>query len=133
METIDTIEEAKTVDKLTKVYVKIREKRREIAKQDEELKAQIDVISEKLLEICKEQGTFTLRTEYGTVSRRANKHYWTSDWDSFGRFIKEHDALSLLQHRINNANMVQFLEENPDLHPPGLNADVTQTIVITKR
>lgn len=133
METTDTAEEAKTVDKLTKVYVKIREKRRELAKQDEELKAQIDVISEKLLEICKEQGTFTLRTEFGTVSRRANKHYWTSDWESFGKFIKEHDAFALLQQRINNTNMVQFLEDNPALFPPGLNADVTQTIVITKR
>lgn len=127
------IEEATTVDKLTKVYVKIREKRRELEEKDKELKAQLDAISEKLLDICREQGTFTLRTEHGTVSRRLNKHYWTSDWDSFAKFIKEHDAFALLQQRINNANMVQFLEENPDLHPPGLNADVKQTVVITKR
>jgi hypothetical protein len=48
-------------------------------------------------------------------------------------FIKEHDAFALLQQRINTTNMNQFLEENPDLHPPGLNADATQSIVITKR
>ncbi len=130
---MDEVEDAATVDKLTKVYVKIRDKRRELEKQDAELKAKLDTISDKILEICKEQGTFTLRTEFGTVSRRLNKHYWTSDWDSFGKFIKEHDAFSLLQQRINNTNMAQFLEENPDLHPPGLNADVKQTIVITKR
>jgi hypothetical protein len=41
--------------------------------------------------------------------------------------------MSLLYQRINTANMEQFLEENPESHPPGLNADVTQTIVITKR
>jgi hypothetical protein len=35
--------------------------------------------------------------------------------------------------RINNTNMAQYLEENPDVHPPGLNADVTQSIVIVKR
>jgi hypothetical protein len=35
--------------------------------------------------------------------------------------------------RINSANMAQFLEENPELLPPGLNAEVSQTITILKR
>ena len=124
---------ALTADKLTEIYVKIRDARRELATRDEELKAQLDTVSEKLLEICKEQGASTIRTEYGTVSRRTNKRYWTSDWDSFFRFLKEHDAFSLMQHRINNNTMAQFLEENPDLHPPGVQADASYTIVITKR
>jgi SPX domain protein involved in polyphosphate accumulation len=122
-----------TAEKLAKVYVKIRDKRRELAKQDEELKEQLEVVAQQLLEICKEQGASTIRTEFGTVSRRTTKNYWTSDWDSFYKFIKEHDAFSLMFQRINGANMSQFLEENPELHPPGLNADVTQTVVITKR
>jgi hypothetical protein len=29
--------------------------------------------------------------------------------------------------------MAQFLEENPDTLPPGLNAEVNQTIVIVKK
>lgn len=122
-----------TADKLTKIYVKIREKRRELAKQDDELKAQLDTISSQLLDICKEQGATTIRTEHGTVSKRTTKHFWTSDWESFYKFIKDNDAFSLMFQRINNTNMAQFLEENPDIHPPGLNADVTQTIVIVKR
>lgn len=121
------------VEQLTRVYVKIREKRRELAKQDEELKEQLDTVSQQLLEICKAQGAATIRTDYGTVSRRTTKNYWTSDWDSFYKFIKEHDAFSLMFQRINSANMSQFLEENPDVLPPGLNAEVAQTIVITKR
>ena len=122
-----------TAEKLAKVYVKIRDKRRELAKQDEELKEQLDLVAHELLEICKEQGASTIRTQYGTVSRRVTKNFWTSDWDSFYNFIKEHDAFSLMHQRINNTNMSQFLEENPDALPPGLNSDVTQTVVITKR
>jgi hypothetical protein len=122
-----------TAEQLARVYVKIRDKRRELAKQDDELKEQLDAISLQLLEICKAQGASTIRTEHGTVSRRTSKNYWTSDWGSFFQFIKEHDAFSLLQHRINNANMATFLEENPDLCPPGMNAEVSQTVVITKR
>jgi sugar phosphate isomerase/epimerase len=125
--------EKPTAERLAKVYIKIRDKRRELAKQDEELKEQLDIIANELLEICKEQGASTIRTEYGTISRRVTKNYWTSDWDSFFKFIKEHDAFSLMHQRINNTNMSQFLEENPDALPPGLNSDVTQTVVITKR
>lgn len=120
-------------DRLTKIYVKIREARRDLAKKDKELEEQLDLVAQELLQICKEQGAATIRTSHGTVSRRSNKRYWPTDWDAFYKFIKEQDALSLLFQRINTTNMDQFLEENPDSYPPGLNADVTQTVVITKR
>lgn len=120
-------------DRLAKIYTKIRAKRLELEKEVQALKDQQDVVAKEILELCKEHGTYTMRTEHGTISRRVNKNYWTSDWHSFYQFVKEHDAFSLLQQRIHNGNMEQFLEENPDMHPPGLNADQNQTIVITKR
>ncbi len=126
-------EAAPTAEKLAKVYVKIREKRRELAKQDDELKEQLDTVAAQLLEICKEQGASTIRTQYGTISRRVTKNFWTNDWDSFFKFIKDNDAFSLIQQRINNTNMSQFLEENPEALPPGLNAEVNQTVTIVKR
>jgi hypothetical protein len=122
-----------TAEQLTRIYVKIREKRKELDRQSAELKEKQDLIAAELLEICKAQGASTIRTDYGTVSKRVSKNYWSSDWDAFFKFVKEQDAFSLMQQRINNANMAQFLEENPDLHPPGLNADVNQTVVIIKR
>lgn len=124
---------AMNAEKLAEVYVKIRDARRELAKRDEELKSQLDTIAEELLVICKDQGASTIRTPHGTISRRVDKHYWTNDWDSFFRFVKENEAFALMQRRINNSNMEQFLEENPNLHPPGLQADMKQSIVITKR
>ena len=120
-------------DRLAKIYVKIREKRLALEKQVQELQEQQDIVAKEILELCKEQGTYTMRTAHGTISRRVSKRYWTSDWHSFFEFVKEHDAFPLLQQRINHANMEQFLEENPELHPPGLNADQNQTVVITKR
>lgn len=119
-------------DRLAKVYVKIREKRRELAKQDKELEEQLEAVASQLLEICKEQGAATIRTSHGTISRRTTKRFWPTDWDAFYKFVKDQDALSLLYQRINTANMEQFLEENPELHPPGLNADVSQSVVIVK-
>jgi hypothetical protein len=120
-------------DRLAKIYVKIREKRLALEKDVAALQEQQDIVAKEILEICKEQGASTIRTEHGTISRRTSKRFWTSDWDAFFKFVKEQDALSLMQQRIHVANMEQFLEENPDLHPPGLNADATQTIVIIKK
>jgi|TARA_R110000868_G_scaffold197907_3_gene444134 hypothetical protein len=122
-----------TADKLVKIYIKIRDKRAELAKEADALEEQQNTIQTKLLEICKEQGLESLRTEFGTVTKRVAKRYWTSDWDSFYKFMKEHDAFQLLQQRITTTNMEQFLEENPDLHPPGLNVDANYAVTVRRK
>ena len=121
------------VNKLVKVFLKIREKRAELAKQDTELEEQQNVIESRLLDICKEMGTDGLKTELGTVSRSIKKRYWTSDWHSFYNFLKEHDAVELLEKRISQVNMATFLEENPDAFPPGLQVDSRYTAVIKRK
>lgn len=122
-----------TADKLAKVYVKIRAERQELAKREQALKEQQETIAKHLLNLCKEQGATTIRTEHGTISRRADTRYWTNDWQSFFNFIRENNALYLLQRRINDTNMEQFLKDNPDTLPPGLNAETSHTVVVTKR
>ena len=121
-----------TADKLVKAYIKIRDKRLELEKQIRDLEEQQEVIQTELLSICKDTGTDGLKTQYGTVSRKLNKRYWTSDWDSLYQVIKEHDAFYLLHQRISNKAMQQFLEENPDVHPAGLNLDSRYAVTVTR-
>jgi hypothetical protein len=122
-----------TADKLVKIYIKIRDKRAELTKEADALEEQQNIIQAKLLEICKDTGAESLRTEFGTVTKRISKRYWTSDWDSFYKFMKEHDAMQLLQQRVSNGNMEQFLEENPDIHPPGLNVDASFAVTVRRK
>jgi hypothetical protein len=123
-------------DKLVSIYRKIRGviDEKEAAHKDEigGLKAHLDVVSAKILEICNEQNLDSLRTPEGTVTRRAVTRYWTNDWESMYRFIKEQDAPYLLEQRIHNGNMRQFLDENPDTLPMGLNADTKYAITVRK-
>lgn len=127
------MEDKLNAEKLVSIYVKIRDKRTELAKQDKALSEQLQTVATQLLEICKEQGASTIRTEHGTISRRITKRFWLTDWELFYKFIKENDAINLLQQRVHTSHMEQFLAEHPDLTPPGLNADVEQTVVIIKR
>lgn len=124
-------------DRLVKAYVRIRDRRKELAtqfeKEDAELKDTLEVIESELLNICKETGADSLRTEFGTVSRKLAKRYWTNDWHSFHEFLKEHGTLELLEKRIAQTNMTTFLEENPDLLPPGLQVDSKYTVTVRRK
>jgi len=121
------------VDRLVRAYIKIRDARSELEKKATELEEQQKLIQGRLLDICKETGVESLRTEFGTVTRRSTKNYWTNDWGSLYEFIKKNDAFPLLQRRISNAAMDTFLEENPDLHPPGLNVDAAYTVSVRRK
>ena len=123
-------------DKLAEIYIKIRDKRVELKEkfeeQDNELKAQQDLLAEQMLALCHEQGADSIKTPAGTIIRKVDTRYWTTDWDSMYQFIEEHDAFPLLEKRLHQTNMRQFLEENPDLLPAGLQADSKYTVVVRR-
>ncbi len=85
-----------------------------------------------MLELCSEQNVDSLKTQEGTISRRVLSNYWTSDWESFYKFINEHEALHLLEKRIHNSNMKEFLVDNPDVLPQGLQANTKYVISVRK-
>lgn len=124
------------VDKLSSVYVKIRDKKSEIkAAFDEEYKrlnAQQDKIKSALLDYCKEQGLESFKTASGTVSRSVRKRYWTSDWPHMYEFIAEHNCPEFFEKRLNQTAVKQFMAENPDIIPKGLNTDAEFSVSVTK-
>lgn len=123
-------------DKLVSIYRKIRAAmdEKEAAHKEEigALKEHLDLVTGEILRICNEQNLDSLRTPSGTVTRRTVTRYWTNDWEAMYRFIKEQDAPYLLEQRIHNTNMRQFIEENPDNLPMGLNADTKYAITVRK-
>ena len=73
-----------------------------------------------------------IRTAAGTVTRSTITRFWTSDWESMYQFIRDRDAPFLLEQRIHNGNMRQFLEDNPEDLPIGLNADTKYVVRVRK-
>jgi hypothetical protein len=121
-----------TAEKLVAAYVKIREAIADKNSEIDAMKEQQKMISDKLLEICNEQNMNGFQTPFGTVSRRVDSRYWTSDWDSMYKFIKEHDAFHLLEKRVHNTNMKEFLAENPNTLPEGLQSKNEYVISVRK-
>lgn len=125
-----------TAEKLVKVYVKMRDYRAQLKAQYEEqdntVKEQMELVEAQLLEMCKTTGADSLRTKYGTASRTVQTRYWTSDWEAMHKFIMEHNAPDLLERRISQRQMQEFIKENPDAMPVGLNVDNRYTVSVRR-
>lgn len=118
-------EDTVPLDVLARVYRKIRAQIGELTQEYdtkvEALKAQQEEVKNAIKDQMKVMGVSSVRTPAGTIVLSIKTRYNTQDWDSFKRFVIEHDAVDLLEKRIAQGNMAQFLEENPGVVPPGLN------------
>ena len=123
-------------DKLAKVYIKMRDTlqqmQREFEEEEANIRAQMEIIEQKLLEICKETGADSIKTPFGTVMRSTKTRYWPSDWASMYEFIRQHDAYDLLERRVHQTNMKAWLEENPSLLTQGLNAETRYSVTVRR-
>jgi hypothetical protein len=128
--------ETPTAEKLTSVYIKIKDKRSELTakfkEEDSALSDQLSKVKRALLDYCEEQGVDSVKTSAGMFYRSARTRYWTSDWSSMHEFILENEVPELLDKRVNQNNIKQYLEENPDKVPKGLNVD-SEYIVSVRR
>lgn len=123
-------------NKLVQVYIKIRDAKELKKKQMEEeisaLEEQLALVEQELLELCKATGQDGGKTEYGSFTRSVKTRYWTNDWDSMYTFIRDHDAPELLERRIHQGNFVEFLKENPNLMPAGVNVESKYSITVRR-
>jgi hypothetical protein len=126
-----------SIDKIVAVYIKIRNAKEELTREYDDKIADLDeqmrTLKQKLLDISKETGVTSFKTENGTAYRTIKNRYWTNDWESFYGFMREQGAMELLEKRIHQTNMREFLEDHPEVHPPGLNVDQEYEITIRRK
>ena len=119
------------IDRLVKIHAKIKARIEALDSQVAELEEQRTEVRLAIKDMMKEQNLQTVRTTSGTVSLMTKTRYNTQDWDSFKKFIIEHEVPDLLEKRIAQGNMATFLEENPGVVPPGLNSITEFDIRVT--
>lgn len=124
------------MDKLARVYRKMQTRIQELTAtyetEVEVLKEQQEAVKTALKDQMLALGVKSVNTAEGTVILSTKTRYSTQDWDAFKEFIKENDAIDLLEKRIAQTNMATFLGENPTLVPPGLNSNSEYSISVRK-
>lgn len=115
-------------EKLTKIYLKIRDKRAEIKAafdaEDKVLIAQQDKVKAALLNFCKENDVDSVKTGAGTFFRTVKTRYWTNDWDAMNSFIEQHKTPEFYEKRLNQTAVREFINEE-------LNGEVPECINVS--
>jgi Zn/Cd-binding protein ZinT len=126
-----------SVDRLTGVYIKIRDARTALAAkfkaEDGELQEQLEQVKRALLDYCETNGLESARTSAGTFYRTVKTRYWTSDWESVYKFVIDQNMPELFEKRLNQTALKELIEEDPDFALPGLNSDSEYVITVRKK
>lgn len=112
------------VDKLVKIFVKIRDAKAEKKKAYE---AEAKILDEKLAMVATElkaraqsEGVEGFRTEFGAVYLSETMKTSCADWSAFGDFLKTHDPLEFMEKRISSTAIKEFMKANEGQLPPGV-------------
>ena len=126
-----------TPQRLTETYLKIKAKRAELSAEfkdkDSELADNLEIVKRALLKYCEDEGVESVKTSAGMFDRSVKTRYWTSDWESMYKFVMENEVPEFFDKRLNQGNVRQFLEDNPDLVPRGLNVDSEYAVAVRKK
>ena len=119
---------------LVRTYIKIRNAIQKLETEHKNalqlLETDKDAITAKLLELCNGESLNGFKTDAGTVSRKVQSRFWASDWEEMYAYVNEHQAPYLLEKRIHNGNMKEFLQGNKP--PQGLQVDNKYVISVRK-
>jgi hypothetical protein len=125
------------LDELVKAYLTIRSARDNLARQyelkDGELDQEMKQLELVMLDECNAINADSIKTGNGTITKTVREHYSCNNWDEFKAYIREHDALELLQQRIHNGNFKEHMasREKEGL-PPGVNSMREYSVVVRK-
>jgi len=125
----------KKLDKVAATYVKIRDARSALKKEYEaavlKLKDQLETIDGFLLATLQELGVESARTAHGTIYRSIDVKPSCGDWDAFGTWIIENEAVDALERRVKKSFITEYMETHDDELPPGIS--VTREFTVTVR
>lgn len=125
-----------TADRVAQKYVEYKNKLEELEREHKErckpYQERMVVLQGIMIDLCKQLGVTSMRTPHGTIMKSVKTKYWASDWDEFKKFLLKNEALDLVERRIHQGNMAEFLKENPDKVPVGLNVDSEYTATVRR-
>jgi hypothetical protein len=120
------------MDRLARIYLKIRTAIAEKNQQLNELEEQRKTVANAMKDQLQAAHVSSMRTEFGTVTLMQKTRFWSADWEEFEKFCLQQRTIAFLEKRIVSSTMTKFLEANPGLVPPGLNSDSEYVVSVRK-
>jgi len=128
--------EDQSMDKLSASYILLRAEREQLKlvyeADDAVLNQAMTEIENQMLDVMNSTNATSISTDNATVIRTVRKRYNPSNWEAVYKMIAKHEAFGLLEKRIHNGNMKDFLEQYPDEYPAGLNVDSRYAVTVRR-
>ena len=120
-----------TIGELIDAMYRVRQKRLEVQKKVDDLKAKQNQIEDMLMNALTKQNTRKGEGSLASASISTAINPVVNDWDKLNRFILRHKELALFQKRLSAPRYRELLEEHPR-GIPGLDSFVQKTINLRK-
>ena len=120
-----------TIGELIDAMYRVRQKRLEVQKKVDDLKAKQNQIEGMLMDALTKQNTRKGEGSLASASISTAINPVVNDWDKLNRFILRHKELALFQKRLSAPRFRELLEEHPR-GIPGLESFEQKTINLRK-
>jgi len=124
-----------TVDEVVKGYIKLRDKKNEIKKEQAE---ELRPLTEKMMLLenwlqrdLMTRGVESERTKEGTAFMSTVASATVKDRDALFEFVKENEMWDLLENRVSKSVVRDYLEDTGEV-VPGVNYEVTKVVRVRR-
>ena len=112
------------IDKLVGAYVKCRDSlaviRKTFKEEEKRHKDAMDTMAGKLMELADAQGVESFATAHGTAFKKKKDFINVKDWTIALEFIIKGDLTHILTKSVAKAAAKEYMAENDNALPPGL-------------
>lgn len=113
-----------TVETMVQDYVTVRDGlaavRADFKRTEDQYKQLMSSIENKLMEAADAQGVTSFKTPHGTAFKVVKETYNVDNWDVVLDFVIEHDLRHFLTKKVSTPAVKEFIAENNNTQPPGL-------------
>lgn len=124
-----------TVDEVVKGYIKLRDRKNQMKKdQVEEVRPiteKMTLLENWLLRDLQTRGVQSQKTAEGTAFVSTVSAATVKDRDALFKFVKDNDMYDLLENRVSKSVVADYLEETGEV-VPGVNYQQTQVVRIRR-
>lgn len=125
------------IDKLVGAYIKMRDdldaERKKFKALEKERKAQMVRVEDHILKLCYDQGVESFKTVHGTAFKTKKDFVKVRNWDAALDFILKNDLTHMLTKSVAKAAAKEYMSENENQLPPGLEYGAVTEIGIRRK
>lgn len=121
-----------TVDEYVAQYVKLRDY---VKAKEEELKPYteaMELIAAQLGQKMRDNGVESFKTEHGTAYKTQTISVKTADKDAFTRYCIGEEAWELVDFRPAKSGVEEFMAQNNDTPPPGVDVALVTNVRVRR-